>query len=447
MASLSLATASTPQGKLTLAHLRAMRADMIGYLEHLAAQGDFLRIPAGWRTAYFVNHPDLVGEVMTTQARKFRKPATIKCVARHLFGHNLFTSDDALWHKLRTTMAPAFHSRRVDTYADIMVHYTHEMLDAWQDGTTLDLPAAMMHTTLAITSKALFNADMRNPEVEQAIIRFIELFNQSITGVPVPGWIPTRRNREMKHLVALGRHHLQPLIDARRRTGVDQGDVLSILVRAQREDDTGLLTDAQVTNEITNLFAAGYEVTAHTLAFTLYLIAMHPEVEARLLAEIDAVLEKRSVQVADLPRLPYLERVLQESMRLLPVTTVIARQAAERVVLEGVTLRKWDMVMVSPWTLHRHPQCYDTPQHFDPGRFSPERRRRMSKFAYIPFGIGPRVCLGSAFAMLQMRLNLATILQRFRLSLVPGYILEPFYRFNTRPKGGLPMVVHQRRSS
>jgi cytochrome P450 len=424
-----------------------MRTDMMGYLEHLAAQGDFLRIPAGLHTAYFVNHPDLIRQVMTTQARKFRKPATIKFVARHLFGHNLFTSDGELWHKLRTTLSLAFHARRVEAYADLMVRYTNEMLDAWQDGATVDIPAEMMHVTLAITSKALFGADMRNPDVEQAIIRFIELFNQSITGVPVPGWMPTRRNREMKRLVQLGRHHLQPLLDARRRTGEDHGDVLSILVQAQREDESDLLTDTQVMNEMTNLFAAGYEVTAHTLAFTLYLIAMHPQVEARLLAEIDAVLDRQPVQVADLSQLPYLEMVVKESMRLLPVTTVLARQAAERIAVDGVTLHRRDTVVVSPWTLHHHPQFYDEPQRFDPERFSAERHVTMAKFAYIPFGIGPRICLGSAFAMLQLRLNLAAILQRFRLSLIPGYTLELFYSFNMRPKGGLPMVLHQRHSS
>ena len=439
--------ATAPQGKSILAHLRAMRSDTIGYLEHLAAQGDFLRIPAGLHAAYFVNHPDLVRQVMTTQAKKFRKPSNVKFVARHLFGHNLFTSDGELWHKLRTTMSAAFHPRRVDAYADIMVHDTDEMLDTWQDGTTLDIPAAMMNMTLAITSKALFDADMRNADVERAIIRFIELFNQSISGIPVPAWMPTRRNREMRRLVVLGRHHLQPLIDARRRTGNDHGDVLSMLVQAQREDQTGLLTDAQVTNEITNLFAAGYEVTAHTLAFTLYLIAMHPEVEARLLAEIDAVLGKRPVQVADLPQLPYLDMVLKESMRLLPVATVLARQAAQRTALDGVILRNQDTVMLSPWTLHRHPRFFDAPACFDPERFNAERHDTIPKYAYIPFGTGPRVCLGSAFAMLQMRLNLATIFQRFRLSPMPGYILEPVYRFNTRPKGGLPMVLHRRRSS
>jgi cytochrome P450 len=207
-----------------------------------------------------------------------------------------------------------------------------------------------------------------------------------------------------------------------------------------------MLTDAQVTNEITNLFAAGYEVTAHTLAFTLYLIAMHPEIEARLLKEIDTVLDKRPVQVADLPQLPYLDMVLKESMRLLPVTTVLARQAAERTALDGVILRKQDTVMLSPWTLHRHPRCFDAPECFDPERCSAERSSTIPKCAYIPFGTGPRVCLGSAFAMLQMRVTLTTIFQRFRLSLMPGYTLEPFYRFNTRPKGGLPMAVHPRRA-
>ena len=425
-------------------HLRAMRTDMIGYLEHLAAQGDFLRIPLGLGSAYFVNHPDYARAVLTAQANKFHKPAGVKITAEGLFGQNLFTSDGELWRALRKVMQPAFHTRRIQAYAEVMVAYTEEMLVDWQPDHTIDVPAAMMNLTLAVTTKALFNADMRNPEAEQAIIRFIELFNRRVAGLPLPMWLPTRTNREMKQHVATIERLLIPLIESRRADGVDTGDVLSMLLLAQEADESGLLTDRQVLNEVLNLFAAGYEVTAHSLAFTLYLVARHPDVETRLLAELDEAVGQRRVTVADLEKLPYLEMVLKEAMRLLPVTAVVTRQTTEPVSLNGYLLPQNRLVLVAPWTLHRHPDFYEEPERFDPERFSPARKSEIRKFAYLPFSTGPRICLGNAFAMLQMQLNLATILQRYRLALPTGYQFEPYFSFNTRPKDGLPMKVVSR---
>jgi cytochrome P450 len=210
-----------------------------------------------------------------------------------------------------------------------------------------------------------------------------------------------------------------------------------------------------------NLFAAGYEVTAHTLAFTLYLISQHPEVEARLLEEIDRVLGQRAITqgvapavgcptgcraiaISDLEQMPYLEMVLKESMRLLPVTTVVPRQAVENVVLNGYTLPKNSIVLFAPWTLHRCPEYFPNPLGFDPERFHRDRIGKIPKFAYLPFSAGPRICIGNALAMMQMRINIATILQNYRLTVAPGYHFEPFYSFNTRPKNGLPMSVEVR---
>jgi cytochrome P450 len=438
-------TATTPDGKTNRGHMRAMREDMIGYLEHLAGQDNFLRIPLGFfGSAYFVNSPNLVQEVFLKQSKKFQKPFTVKYTAKEFFGENLFTSDGELWQALRATIQPAFHAQRINAYGDTMVNYTKAMVSQWQPGQAIDIPKAMMDLTLGITTKALFGEDLRDDVAGQAIIRFIELFSQRISGFPIPAWLPIPSNWEIKRLIAVGERHLSPLIAERRKSFEKHDDVLSVLIQAQAVDTTGLLTDRQIRNEVTNLFAAGYEVTAHTLAFTLYLISQHPSVEARLLEEIDRVVGQRAIATSDLEQMPYLEMVLKESMRLLPVTAVVSRQAVENVVLQGYTLPKNSVVLIAPWTLHRNPEYFPNPLEFNPERFHRDRQDKIPKFAYLPFSGGPRICIGNAFAMMQMRINLATILQNYRLSVAPGYKFETLYRFNTRPKNGLPMIVEVR---
>lgn len=441
----AVSTATLPAHQLRQGHIRAMQQDMLGYLEYLAPQGDFLQIPLGWAgAAYLINHPDLIQEVLLKQARQFHKPFTVKYAARGLFGENLFTSDDELWQVLRSSLQPAFHARRIAVSAQVMLDYTQTMVAGWQAGQILDMPAALMDLTLGITTKALFDQDLRNAEAAAAILRFIDLFAQRITSLPIPGWLPIPSNWEMKRQIAIIDRHLSPLIADRRRSGNDLGDVLSMLIQAQKADTTGFLTDQQVRNEVLNLFAAGYEVTAHTLAFTLYLIAQHPAVEVRLVDEIRQTLGSRPITLADLEQLPYLDQVLKESMRLLPVTAVVSRQTLAPVTLGDTTLPKNRLVLIAPWILHRRPDLFPDPLRFDPDRFQAERMEAIPKFAYLPFSAGPRVCIGQAFAMLQLRINLATILQHYRLMLLSDYQFQPFFRFNTRPKQGLPMRLQPR---
>jgi cytochrome P450 len=423
-------------------HRAAMQRDMIGYLEAVAGQGNFLRIPLfGPVYAYLVNDPALIREVLVAQAEHFHKPFTVKYTAKQLGIDNVFTSDGELWQILRKAMQPAFHTRRIENYAGIMVDHTEEMLAGWADGQRVDIPAAMMELTLGITTRALFGKDMRGDQVAAAIVRFIALFSERIAGLPIPGWLPTRTNRELKQLVATGNAWLEPLIAERKADPHRYDDVLAMLIEAQRADTTGLLTDQQVRSEVTNLFAAGYEVVAHTLAFTLYLVAEHPDVAARIHDELARVLGGQPPTAATLGELTYLDLVIKESMRLLPVTTVLSRQTCAPVTLREHTLPKDRLVLFSPWLLQRDPQYFPDPLAFRPERFDPEAGQAINRYAYLPFSSGPRVCIGNAFALMQMKINLALIWQRYQLQVAPGYTFAPLYQFNTRPKGGLPMVV------
>jgi len=428
-----------------LHHARALRNDTLGHLETLAAQGDILQIRFGPVTVVFVNHPDYVREVLVTQNSKFQKPANVKNAVQGLIGYNLFSADGDTWRVLRKAMQPAFHNRRINAYAQLMVEMTEEVISSWQPDTLIDIPEAAMHLTLGITTKALFDVDLRDDKAGAAVLRFLELFNERSTGAPIPAWLPTPANREMRQAIAVGDDLLQPIIDERRQSGEDRGDLLSMLIMAQAQDDSGVLTDHQVRNEILNLFAAGYEVAAYTTAFTLYLISKHPHVEKQLLDEIDDVLRGRRVTLEDLGNLPYLEMVIKESMRLYPVTTMVGRQAVEGVTVDGYTIPAKATVLVAPWTLHRREDVYQQPEQFDPQRFSPENEAQIHKHAYIPFSTGPRICIGNAFAMLQLKTTLATILQNFRLQIPQDYVFEPMFRFNTRPKHGLPMRTVARR--
>jgi cytochrome P450 len=441
-AAAAIPTAQLPSGSNASNHRQAMRQDMIGYVEHIATQGDLVRIPLfGPIHGYFLNDPDLIRTVLVTEADFYHKPANVKNAARSMKIENVFTTDGEVWQALRKVMQPAFRAHRINNYAAVMATTSEEMVAHWQNDEQLDIPAEMMDLTLGITTRALFGADMRGEEAATAIVRFIELFYSRISSLPIPGWLPTAANREMRRQLELIEAWLSPMIAKRQAQKEPSDDVLSLLIEAQKVDTSGILTDHQVRTEVMNLFVAGYEVVAHTLAFTLYLVAQHPAVEEHILGELDAVLDGQPVTLETAGRLQYLDLVIKESMRLLPVTTVLTRQTASAVQLAGYTLPKNRLIFFAPWALHRDADHFPEPLAFKPERFDPEDGQAVHKYAYLPFGGGPRICLGKAFALLQMKINLATIWQHAHLDIAPGYEFQPYYAFNTRPKEGLPMVV------
>lgn len=439
--------ASAPEGNSFLYHLRAPQQDMMGYLEYLATFGDIVQL--GFLPAYFVNHPDHVQQVLVTQASKFHKPGNVKRALKGLVDDNLFSADDAVWRALRKAIQPGFHMRRIGSYLDTMVDYTQRTVSGWEDQQRVEMIDDLMTLTLASTNKALFDADLeadgKSAVFGDAVLKFLDHFTDRLTTpLPVPFWIPTAANQQMKRTVSIAEALVQPIIEERRTSGEDEGDLISMLLHAQANDDTGILTDEQIVKEVYNLAAAGYEVTTFSMAFTLYLVATHPEVEARLLEELDRVLGDAPLTMETLGQLTYNEQVVNEALRLLPVTTVVTRQAVEAVEFDGYTIPKGAQVLVSPWTLHRREEIYPQPEQFDPNRFSAERQGGIPKHAYIPFSTGPRICIGNAFATLQLRAMLATIYQRYRLRLPEDYEMEYLWRFNMRPKHGLPMLLEAR---
>lgn len=439
-----------PKGHFMWGNMREFNHDTLSYLEQLAAgdYGDLVFLRFGPFPLYFVNHPDLVRDVLVTKADKFYKSRVTKRVLNDLIGLNVFTGDGDFWRQERRLMQPAFHTKRIGAYADVMVDYTQRMLNQWSDNAVLSFDEEMTHLTMNIVVKTLFDADIGDDTdaLGSAMAVMFDTVDHRLQRLlPTPSWLPTAENHRLRRATKQVRRAIGEIIAQRRRTGVDHGDLLSMLLLAEDEDG-GRLSDRQVMNEAQTLFGAGHETTAVTLTWTFYLLAQHPEVEARLHQELDEVLGEKSATLADLRRLTYTQMVIKEAMRLYPPAWATTREPIEAVEIGGYTIPKSATVLLAPWTLHRDSRWFDEPLAFRPERFSQENEANIPKYAYIPFGAGPRICIGNAFAMMEATLALATIAQRFHLDLVPGHVVEPMRVFTLRPKYGIRMIARLRQA-
>ncbi|HWP28608.1 MAG TPA: cytochrome P450, partial [Chloroflexota bacterium] len=343
---------------------------------------------------------------------------------------------------------PAFHRQQLAAYSEIMVACTEQLLATWRDGEVRDIHQEMMRLTLQIVARALFGADVADEAavVDEALRVALERFGTRLSSLAflLPDTLPTPDNwgflRAARRLDAI----VYRIIAARRASGADRGDLLSILLRARDEADGGGMTDRQLHDEVMTLLLAGHETTAIALSWTWYLLSQHPAVEARLLAELQAVLGGRAPTAEDLPRLPYTEWVLWEALRLYPPAWALAREAVQDCEIGGYPVPAGTIVVMSQWLLHRDPRYFDAPERFLPERWADGLAKRLPRYAYFPFGGGPRLCIGAGFASLEAALVLATVLPRFRLTLVPGHPIALWPSVTLRPRYGIRMVLHRR---
>jgi cytochrome P450 len=331
----------------------------------------------------------------------------------------------------------------MSSYGNTMSAFTEEMLAHWQDGEVRDIHQEMMQLTMRIVAKVLFGVEVK-ADTESVAGALNVLMRHTSGGrmilppimrhVPVPAMIRVKRAvRELNEIV-------NRIILERRASGQDTGDLLSMLMAARDEDGSGM-TDRQLRDEILTFLLAGHETTAVSLSWTWYLLSQHPEVERKLREELSQVLCGRTPQMEDLPRLPYIDKVVKESMRLYPPAWSLARTVAKEVELGGYRLPAGANVVMSPWILHRDPRFFEQPEHFDPGRWTADATQRLPKFAYFPFGGGPRLCIGASFAMMEANLLLAAIAQRFQLRLVPGHPVAALPSITLRPRHGMRMSL------
>lgn len=431
-------------------NLVRFRRDPLAFFETVAQRGNLVRYGMGPRTLVFLNHPELVKDVLVTNNRKFVKGIVLQR-SKRVLGEGLLTSEGEFHMRQRRLAQPAFHRQRIASYGTAMVDYAARHRALWKDNATIDMHAEMMRLTLAIVGKTLFDKDVEAdaPEIGDALETFMDAFgliflpySQQLENLPIPPFNRTRKARERLDAI------VYRMIRERRESGRDHGDLLSMLLHAQDvEGDGGSMTDQQLRDECITIILAGHETTANALTFTWMLLAQNPAVEAKLHAEVTA-LGDRLPTIDDLPQLKYTEMVFAESMRLYPPAWIVGRMAHEPHTLavngEQLAVAVGDTVLSSQWVMHRSPQYFPEPLKFDPERWKPEAKSARPKFAYFPFGGGPRQCIGEGFAWMEGVLLLASIAQKWKFRLVPGFKLKLQPAITLRPKHGMMMTAHAR---
>jgi cytochrome P450 len=409
--------------------------------------GDLAYFRLGRQHAYLVNHPDLVREILVVHQANFTKSRALQR-AKILLGEGLLTSEGQHHVRQRRLVQPAFHRERLAAYARVMSEYGVRLRERWQPGTTLEISEEMMRLTLSVVGKTLFSADVESEasEIGQALTTVLKMFrmlmmpfSEYLEKLPLPAMRRFEKARGRLDATIYG------LIHARRESGEDAGDLLSMLLLTQDEETGGAqMTDTQVRDEALTLLLAGHETTAQALTWTWYLLSQNPECERRLHDEIDSALQGRVPSFEDLPRLRYTEMVFAEVLRLYPPAWAIGRRAKENFELAGMTIAGQSICILSPYVLQRDARWFPDPESFDPERWTPEARESRPKFSYFPFGGGARVCIGERFAWMEGVLTIATVAQKWKLSLAPNQRVEPLALITLRTKHGMRMVLERR---
>jgi cytochrome P450 len=437
-----------PRGHLIRGNLPEYIRDPLDYLMSLRRQyGDVARLRFFHIPVYVLNNPEHIEQVLVTNNRCFIKPMDFRLpFFRGIFGNGLLTSEGDFWLRQRRLAQPAFHRNRIADYGSKMVAYCEQMLATWPEGETLDVHQEMMILTLKIAVKSLFNVDAERDVVlmsalSNELIKMFELQESSFW--LAHNFLPTSANRRFRKLVQRLDEYIYGIIRQRRQNSEDTGDLLSMLLHA-RDEDGVRMTDRQLRDEVMTLFLAGHETTALALSWTWYLMSQAPEVEKRLLTELESVLGDRAPRVEDLAELKYAEAIVKESLRLYPPAWAFGRQATQDCEIAGYHVAKGRQLYFFPWVVHRDPVYFDNPEAFRPERWTDEGIKQLPRYAYFPFSGGPRVCIGNSFAMMETVLVLATVARRYRLRLAQGQIIEPWPVFTLRPKNGIKMIIEKR---
>ncbi len=399
---------------------------------------------------YMLSDPADVYEVLVKRPSEFNKSRLNGQIFRLFLGKGILSSDGEFWKKHHKMIRPAFHRQRIENYAQVMTDFTHEMTRDWQAGEQLDFQDEMTELTLAIVAKCLFDADVRQGDAK-VVGRSMKVINEVLVDhinfpIELPRWWPSRRNKRKLAAIDDIEAIIRRLIRERQASGEDHGDLLSMLVSAETEDGYKM-DETQLRDEAMTLFFAGHETTAHTLTWIWYLIGTHPEVEAKLIEEVDTVLGGAVASVENIKELTYLDQVIKEGMRLWPSVWTFMREPIEDTVIGGYEVPKDSQIFISPYVMHRNPEYFPDPDTFKPERFTREMEKALPKGAYLPFSMGPRVCLGKAFANMESRLILAALLQRVRPGVMPDYTPDVLAKLSMHPGNGLPVTVQFREDS
>lgn len=420
--------------------------------------GDIVRFSVMGRQFLLIAKPEYIHEVLVEKAAQFPKGERDIQILSRFLGNGLLTNDGASHRRQRKLAQPAFHARRIHAYADTMVEYAQAVSDKWQEGEVRNLFEDLREITLYIVAKTLFDADAREmstvvAEVGAAIHDVQTISDADFDAViPWPEWLPTERNRRRRQAAATLDSVIGKVIALRKTqiaagAEVDRGDLLSMLMLA-RDEEGNPMDERQLRDELVTIFVAGHETTTNALAWTLYLLTKHPAIAEKLYAEVDTALGGRTATLADLPKLPYTLQVIKESMRLYPPAWVLnTRQPRTATTIGDYAIPAGTQLFISQWVMHRLARYFPEPGRFDPDRWTPEFEESLPRYAYMPFGGGPRICIGNSFAMMEAQLVLATLAQRVEFELVEGQVVEPEALITLGPKNGLQMRIHARRTA
>lgn len=437
-----------PPGHWLLGHLPEFRKGVLDFiLQSALTHGGIVKLQLGaWWPAYLLSEPELIEPVLVGNHRNFIKNQFFWRHVIPVVGHGLLTSEGEFWRRQRKLAAPGFSQQRIAGYGATMVELTLREIASWHDGEQRDLHHDMMRLTSQIVARTLFDEDVGDDMdgVGRAMDILAEEIAQRMTQpFRMPPWMPTPANLRYRKSVRRLDDVVYRFIAEHRKATQPRHTLLAMLMDA-RDENGQPMSDAQLRDESITMFVAGHETTALTLSWTLWLLSQHPEVEQALMDELQRELGGRAPAVADLPGLRYTDWVVKESMRLYPPAYMIGRQAVEACEIGGYAIPAGATVYVSPWVMHHHPRFFDAPQEFRPERWADGLEKRLPRFAYMPFGGGPRVCIGERFAVMEAILMLATLLQHYRFEYLGAAAPKPFPSVTLRPAEGVPVRLAAR---
>lgn len=437
-----------PRTRSPFANMSAFRRGFLEFIEGLRRDhGDFVHFKLATRHMVLVNDPAAIRDILVTNNKNFTKSRGLRILGKKLLGAGLLTNEGASHRRQRKLISPAFHPQRIDAYGEDMVAATLKGMDRWTDGGVIDMDDEMMRAALAIAAKTMFGADVDDEadEISDAMTESMKVFE--MLGDPffvLTEKLPLPRNIRMKQARARIDATIYRMINQRRQDGVRRGDFLDILLNAQDDDGSGGMTDQQVRDEAITLFLAGHETTANAMTWTWYLLATHPEIQERMAEEVTRVLGDREAAPGDMAKLPYTRQVFSEGMRLYPPAHTFGRQNIDDYEMGPYMIPAATTFLISPYLVQRHPDYWEDAERFDPDRWTEEAIAARPRGAYIPFGGGPRTCIGENFAWLEGILVLATVAKRWRFAMEPGHVVEKLPLITLRPKYGLRLIAERR---